>query len=141
MTMTRHPEHFVDRAAMAAMRLTLGSPKGSVNGPGARKALDELMERVPAAPGVACEPASVGGNSGWWCRPEDAVKGAAILCLHGGGYVVGAAQSCQHLVGQIAVRLTSTNTMIAELVQDWSSAEGRKLMPLMMADVGIHATG
>jgi hypothetical protein len=34
--------------------------------------------------------------------------------------------------------LTSTNTMIAELVQDWSSTPGQKLMPLMMADVAIH---
>jgi hypothetical protein len=36
------------------------------------------------------------------------------------------------------VWLTSTNTMIAELVQDWSSAQGQKLMPLLMADVAIH---
>jgi hypothetical protein len=28
--------------------------------------------------------------------------------------------------------------MIAELVQDWSSTQGQKLMPLMMADVAIH---
>jgi hypothetical protein len=28
--------------------------------------------------------------------------------------------------------------MIAELVQDWSTAEGQKLMPLMMADVAIQ---
>jgi epsilon-lactone hydrolase len=87
---------------MAATRLMLGSAKGSVNGPGACKAFDKLMERVPAAPEVTYEPATVGANSGWWCQPEDAVKDAAILYLHGGGYVVGAARSYQHPVGQVA---------------------------------------
>jgi monoterpene epsilon-lactone hydrolase len=104
MTTTHHPEHLVDRVAMAAMRSMLGSAKGSVNGPGARKAFDEIMEQVPAASGVAYEAAIIGGVSGWWCRPEDAMKGAAVLYLHGGGYVVGTSQAYQHVVGQVAAR-------------------------------------
>jgi acetyl esterase/lipase len=82
----------------------LGSAKGSVNGPGARKTFDEIMDQVPAASGVTYEAAVIGGVSGWWCRPEDAMKGSSILYLHGGGYVVGGAQSYQHFVGQVAVR-------------------------------------
>jgi epsilon-lactone hydrolase len=104
MTTTHHPEHLVDRVAMAAMRLMLGSAKGSVNGPGARKAFDEIMEQVPAASGVTYEAAIIGGVPGWWCRPEDAMKGAAVLYLHGGGYVVGASRAYQHFVGQVAAR-------------------------------------
>ena len=40
--------------------------------------------------------------AGWWCRPDDAVAGAAILYFHGGAYVVGSARACQHFVGQVA---------------------------------------
>jgi len=78
MTTTHHPEHLVDRVAMAAMRLMLGSAKGSVNGPGARKTFDEIMEQVPAASGVTYEAAVISGVSGWWCRPEDAVVHALV---------------------------------------------------------------
>jgi acetyl esterase/lipase len=104
MTTIHHPEHLLDRVAMAAVRLTLGSMKGSVAGPDARKPFDELMDRVSGASGVHYEAAVVGGVSGWWCRPDDAVGGAAILYLHGGGYVVGAARAYRHFVGQVAAR-------------------------------------
>jgi monoterpene epsilon-lactone hydrolase len=104
MTTMHHPEHLLDRAAMVAMRLMLRSAKGTVSGPDARKTFDELMDKVPAASGVTYEAATIGGVSGWWCRPENAVKGAAILYLHGGGYVVGAARAYQHFVGQVASR-------------------------------------
>jgi len=104
MTTTHHPEHLVDRVAMAAIRLMLGSAKGSVNGPVARKAFDDIMEQVPAASGVTYEAAVIGGVPGWWCRPEDAMIGAAVLYLHGGGYVVGASQAYQHFVGQVVAR-------------------------------------
>jgi epsilon-lactone hydrolase len=89
---------------MAAMRLMLASMKGSVTGPSAREPFDELMEKTPAADGVTYQEAEVGGVAGWWCRPDDAVAGAAILYFHGGAYVVGSARAYQHFVGQLAVR-------------------------------------
>jgi monoterpene epsilon-lactone hydrolase len=89
---------------MVAMRLMLRSAKGTVSGPDARKTFDEMMQKVPAASGVIYEAATIGGVSGWWCRSENAVKGTAILYLHGGGYVVGAAQAYHHFVGQIVAR-------------------------------------
>jgi acetyl esterase/lipase len=110
MTTIHHPEHLLDRAAMVAMRLMLRSAKGSVNGPDARKGFDELLDKVPAAPWVTHEAATVGGVSGWWCRPADAGKDAAILYLHGGGYVVGTARAYLHLVGQIATRTIEVHT-------------------------------
>ena len=99
-----HPIHLLDRVAMVAMRLMVGSMKGSLTGPSSRESFDELMEKTPAADGVTYEEGDVGGVAGWWCRPEDAVAGAAILYFHGGAYVVGSARAYQHFVGQVAVR-------------------------------------
>ena len=104
MTTVRHPLNDFDRAAMAAMRPMLAGAKGSVKGPQARAPFDALMEHVPAAVGLTYAPAEVGGVSGWWCRPEDATVGAAILYLHGGAYIVGSAPAYRNFVGQIASR-------------------------------------
>jgi monoterpene epsilon-lactone hydrolase len=104
MTVIHHPEHPVDRAAMAPIRSMLGSAKGSIDGPGARKAFDEIMAQVSAASKVAYRAAIVGGVPGWWCRPDTALRGAAILYFHGGGYVVGTSQAYRHFAGQVAVR-------------------------------------
>ncbi len=78
--------------------------KGSVTGPAARVPFDELMESTPAAEGVTCEKAEVGGLPGWWCRPGEAAADTAILYLHGGAYVVGSARAYRHFVGQVAAR-------------------------------------
>jgi monoterpene epsilon-lactone hydrolase len=100
-----HPIHLLDRVAMVAMRLMVGSMKGSsLTGPSSRGQFDELMEKTPAADGVTYEEAEVGGVAGWWCRPDDAVAGAAVLYFHGGAYVVGSARAYQHFVGQVAAR-------------------------------------
>jgi acetyl esterase/lipase len=103
-TTIHHPIHLLDRVAMAATRLMIASMKGSVTGPSAREPFDELMEKTPAADGVTYEEAEVGGVAGWWCRPDHAVAGAAILYFHGGAYVVGSARAFQHFVGQVAAR-------------------------------------
>lgn len=104
MTRIHHSEHLLDRAAMAAMRLMIGGMKGSITGPGARGPFDELMEKVPSADGVTYEQAEIGGISGWWCRPKDAARNAAILYFHGGAYVVGSTKAYQHFAGQLAAR-------------------------------------
>jgi acetyl esterase/lipase len=103
-TTIHHPIHLLDRVAMVGMRLIVASMKGSVTGPSSRGSFDELMEKTPAADGVTYEQAEVGGVSGWWCRPDNAVAGTAILYLHGGAYVVGSARAYQHFVGQVAAR-------------------------------------
>ncbi len=103
-TTIHHPIHLLDRVAMVAMRLMVASMKGSVNGPSAREPFDELMEKTPGADGVAYQEAEVGGVAGWWCRPDDAVPGAALLYFHGGAYVAGSARAYRHFAGQIAAR-------------------------------------
>jgi monoterpene epsilon-lactone hydrolase len=99
----QHSIHLLDRVAMAALRLMVGSMKGSL-GPSVRKPFDELMEKTPAADGVTYEEGEVGGVAGWWCRPDDAIAGAAILYFHGGAYVVGSARAYRHFAGQVAAR-------------------------------------
>jgi monoterpene epsilon-lactone hydrolase len=99
----QHSIHLLDRVAMAALRLMVGSMKGSL-GPSSREQFDELMEKTPAANGVTYEEEDVGGVAGWWCRPDDAIAGAAILYFHGGAYVVGSARAYRHFAGQVAAR-------------------------------------
>jgi acetyl esterase/lipase len=99
-----HREHLLDRAAMLAMRAMIALQPTADLGPGGRAAFDALMERTPAAAGVAYEAATVGGVPGCWCRPTDVAADAAILYLHGGAYVVGSAQAYRHFAGQIAAR-------------------------------------
>jgi acetyl esterase/lipase len=103
-TTTRHSLNDFDRAVMAAMRPMLAAVKGSVSGPQARAPFDALMDHVPSTVGVTYAVADVGGVSGWWCRPDGAATGAAILYLHGGAYVVGSARAYRNFVGQIASR-------------------------------------
>ena len=99
-----HSEHLLDRAAMLAMRAMIAVQPAADFGPAGRTAFDALMEKTPAADGVHDEPATIGGVAGWWCRPGDAARSAAILYLHGGAYVVGSASAYRHFVGQIAAR-------------------------------------
>jgi len=101
---TYHTEHLVDRAAMLAMRAIIALQPAADFGPNGRVTFDQLMERTPAADDVTYEAATVGGVSGWWCLPAAALDDAAILYLHGGGYVVGSARAYSHFVGQIAAR-------------------------------------
>ena len=61
------------------------------------------MEHVSAPVGVVYEADRIGGVSGWWCRPENARPGHAIMHIHGGWFNWGSAQAFRHLAGHIAV--------------------------------------
>jgi nicotinamidase-related amidase len=67
---------------------------------------------------------------------EDGYEVQAVMDASGSSFVIGEDSSGRRME-RAGVWLTSTNTMIAELVQDWSSVQGQQLMPLMMADVAI----
>ena len=71
--------------------------------PANRPRFDDLMLETPSAD-VAYEPAELGGVRGWWVRPRPYDDRAAILHLHGGGYVIGSADSQRRFAGQIAAR-------------------------------------
>lgn len=100
----KHAPSARDLAVVAAIRAQSAAFKGKLLSPQARAAYDSMLEAVPAASDVEYEQSSVGGVGGVWCKPQAAIPGAAILFLHGGGYVVGSAQAYRHFAGQFAAR-------------------------------------
>ena len=101
---TFHTISAEDNATMAAMRTIVEPNKGRLQGTAARVPFDAIMERVVAPVGVSCEVDTVGGVSGWWCRPESARTGEAILHLHGGWFNWGSALAFRNMVGHIVAR-------------------------------------
>ncbi|MFZ6730947.1 alpha/beta hydrolase [Undibacterium sp. Ji42W] len=103
-TVIHHQQHDQDRAFMADLRAALASAPKLELTPEARPGFDVLMSQVPDADAVDYEPFSVAGIPGVWCRPAGAQNDAAILYLHGGGYVLGSSAAYQNLAAQIAAR-------------------------------------
>jgi epsilon-lactone hydrolase len=101
---TRHPFGAQDQVAMAAMRAIVEPHKGKLRGTSARGPFDAIMERVAPPEGVAYEADMVGGISGWWCRPEGALSGEAVMHIHGGWFNWGSALAFRNLVGHIAAK-------------------------------------
>ncbi len=87
---------------MAAMRAIVEPNKGKLQGVAARVPFDAIMEHVAAPAGVVYEADRVGGVSGWWCRPQAARPGQAVMHIHGGWFNWGSAQAFRHLAGHIA---------------------------------------
>lgn len=67
-----------------------------------RARLDSLAEFFPVPEGTEIEPATVGGVAGEWVRGRRARRDAAVLYLHGGGYVVGSPKSHRHLAAALS---------------------------------------
>jgi acetyl esterase/lipase len=87
------------------MRLAASAHKGEPLGPEARPMFDAMFAATPAATEIRVEPATVGGIAGYWLRPANAIPGANMLYIHGGGYVLGSAQALSNFAGQIAARV------------------------------------
>jgi monoterpene epsilon-lactone hydrolase len=102
MTVIRHGLTAADRAALASLRAALAANPVAIT----RASYDGLFERVPPADAVDYSEASVGGVPGVWCVPRAHRERAraAMLYLHGGGFVMGSAHAYRHLAGQIAAR-------------------------------------
>jgi monoterpene epsilon-lactone hydrolase len=67
-----------------------------------RARMDSLANFFPVPDGTEVEPASVGGVKGEWVRAKRARRDAALLYLHGGGYVIGSPASHRHLAAAIS---------------------------------------
>lgn len=104
MTTIHHPLAPEDEPVIASMRAMLEPLKGKLLGTSFREPFLQIMESVEAAPDVTGEAGVVGGVPGWWCHPRSARPNAAILYLHGGAYIAGAAYAHRHLAGQLAHR-------------------------------------
>lgn len=103
--MTIHPLAPQDAAPVAAMRQAMSAHKGHRLGPEARPMFDAMLGAVPAAAGVAAEPATVGGIAGFRLRPTNPRPDARLLYIHGGGYMLGSARAFTSFAGQIAARV------------------------------------
>lgn len=99
-----HPVTIEDAAAVAAMRAAVAPMKGQAQGTAGRGPFNSIMEQVAAPDGVRFEAATIGGISGWWAKPTQSQKGAAILHAHGGWFNWGTAQAYRNLVGHIGLR-------------------------------------
>jgi acetyl esterase/lipase len=98
-----HPLSPEDAVSMTAQRSMVAGMKGKLEGTAARGPFNNLLEHVEVPEGVTCEADTVGGISGWWAKPAQSTKGAAILHLHGGWFNWGTAQAFRNLVGHIAI--------------------------------------
>lgn len=69
-----------------------------------RARFDALGELLPkSTDSFEVETARVGGVKGEWVRTASSHSDAALLYLHGGGYVIGSPKSHRHMVGALAV--------------------------------------
>jgi len=98
-----HPLSEEDSVAVAALRSAVAPVKGKFQGTAGRGLFDEIMERVAVPEGVTFEAATVGGISGWWAKPPQGKKRAAIVHVHGGWFTWGTARAFRHFAGHIAV--------------------------------------
>ena len=67
-----------------------------------RARMDGLAEFFPVPDGTEVEPAKVGGIPGEWVRARRTRNDAALLYLHGGGYVIGSPKSHRHLAAALS---------------------------------------
>jgi monoterpene epsilon-lactone hydrolase len=130
-----HPFSAEDQAAMAAMRAIVEPNKGKLQGVAARVPFDAIMEQVSAPVGVVYEADRIGGVSGWWCRPETARPGQAVMHIHGGWFNFGSAQAFRHLAGHIA-----GGVGVATFVPDYRLAPEHPF-PAAVEDVRACYTG
>jgi len=79
-----HPVSPEDSATMTTLRSAVAAMKGKLLRVAARAPFDGIMEHVAIPDGVSFKADTFGGISGWWVKPAQARKGAAILHLHGG---------------------------------------------------------
>lgn len=88
------------------------APPGAMNIPERRAGMDAFGDALPLPDGCVSAPAVWGGVGGETLTPANAVAGAHLLYLHGGGYVLGSARSHRALVAQLALAANVTATVL-----------------------------
>src|SRR5262245_36404223 len=92
-----------DRAALAQLFASAGDMQGQTIEQ-QRTFFDGLGDLMPrTSDRFEAEPAIVGGIKGEWVRARGCRNNAALLYLHGGGYVIGSPRSHRHLAGALSV--------------------------------------
>ncbi len=92
-----------DRAALAQLFASAGDMQGQTIKQ-QREFFDGLGDMLPrTSDRFEVEPAILGGIKGEWVRARGCRNDAALLYLHGGGYVIGSPRSHRHLAGALSV--------------------------------------
>lgn len=89
-----HPEIEMIRAFLAAV-----PPNRDIAA--MRAGYDAIGSQFPTAADVAVEPVSADGVPAEWSRTPGCATDAALLYLHGGGYVIGSIASHRHLASEL----------------------------------------
>ena len=91
-----------DRLALAGLFAQEGTLE-NLGWPEQRARFDMLGALMPPVEGFETEPATVGGVRGEWVRARHVRRSdAALLYLHGGGYLIGSAKSHRHMLGPLS---------------------------------------
>src|ERR1051326_299797 len=96
-----------------------------------RARIESLADFFPVPEGAEIEPATVGGIAGEWTRGRRARRDAAVLYLHGGGYVIGSPKSHRHLTAAL-----SEASGLSLFVPDYRLAPGHRVPPALEDGVG-----
>jgi len=91
----------VDRAAVLAF-LKQNEAAEDLATAEQRARIETLADFFPVPPGIEVMAASVGGVAGEWVRARRTRNDAALLYLHGGGYMIGSLKSHRHLAAAIS---------------------------------------
>jgi acetyl esterase/lipase len=92
-----------DRTALAQLFASAGNMEGQTVEQ-QRAFFDGLGEMLPTTSDrFEAQPATVGGIAGEWVRARGCRNDAALLYLHGGGYMIGSPRSHRHLAGALSV--------------------------------------
>jgi epsilon-lactone hydrolase len=86
---------------IAALREKLAAMERASDIAQRRIDFDQIAQAYPTAADIKVEQASASGVPAEWTRAPDARDDAAVLYLHGGGYVIGSLQSHRHLAAEI----------------------------------------
>jgi epsilon-lactone hydrolase len=78
-----------------------------------RDIYDRFIGASPSADGVGFEQVDDGEIRGWWCRPQLAKSGCAILFVHGGAYIQGSPTASRGFASQIADRTRVVTLVIS----------------------------
>lgn len=91
-----------DRLALAGLFAQEGTLE-NLGWPEQRARFDMLSSLMPPVDGFEAEPATVGTIKGEWVRAKHVRRSdAALLYLHGGGYLIGSPKSHRHMLGPLS---------------------------------------
>jgi len=129
----RHPAWSAAQETVVEVLLRNGEVLRSLPPERARARMD-VLALPPRARGVRLEEALIGGVRGQWFIPVDAPVDAAILYIHGGGFVIGSVRMYAELLARIAAA-----TQLRVLAPDYRLAPEHRF-PAALEDTLAAAT-